>query len=169
MAKEDDRHHIFSYIENRFGIPEALFDDYLLFSTKRSWLLLKRSLQIETASHLKVSKVGLRAFQRVGNFVKPTTRFIQTFGRFAGKATLQVNMTQLETLLEGGEIPVDLKLDKGYVILSTEEDRVLGLGFLINGKIRSQLPKKEIRSAMLNMASNKTIVSQNQHKEDSSC
>ena len=112
---------------------------------------MKRSLQIEKASHLKVAKVGLRAFQRVGGFVKPTTRFIQTFGRFAGKAKLQINMVQLQTLLEGGEIPVDLKLNNGYVILSTEEDRVLGLGFLINGKIRSQLPGKEIRSAMLNM------------------
>ena len=166
MAGEDDRHHIFSYIENRFGIPETLFDDYLLFSTKRSWVLLKRSLHIETASHLKVSKVGLRAFQRVGNFVKPTTRFIQTFGRFASKAKLQINMAQLETLLEGGEIPVDLKLDNGYVILSTENDRVLGLGLLIKGKIRSQLPRKEIRSTMLNMELNKTIVSQNQNRED---
>lgn len=116
-----------------------------------------------------MSKVGLRAFQRVGNFVKPTTRFIQTFGRFASKAKLQINMVQLRTLLEGGEIPVDLKLDNGYVVLAASANRVLGLGFLINGKIRSQLPKKEIRSAMLNMASNKTIVSQNQHKEDSSC
>ena len=111
--------------------------------------MMKRSLQIETASRLKVSKVGLRAFQKIGNFVKPTTRFIQTFGRFASKARFQINMTQLQTLLEGGEIPVDLKLDNGYVILSTEKDRVLGLGFLINSKIRSQLPKKEIRSAML--------------------
>jgi len=75
-------------------------------------------------------------------------------------------MGQLQTLLEGGEIPVDLKLDNGYVILSTEEDRVLGLGFLINSKIRSQLPRKEIRNAMLNMESNKTIVSQNQNRED---
>ncbi|MBC8178801.1 MAG: hypothetical protein ISR61_08985 [Desulfobacteraceae bacterium] len=149
MAKEDDRLYLLTYIENRFGIPEALFDDYLLFSTKKSWLLIKRSLQIETASRLKVSKVGLRAFQRIGSFVKPTTRFIQTFGRFASKAKLQINMTQLQTLLGGGEIPVDLKLDNGYVVLAIRANRVLGLGFLINGKIRSQLPKKEIRSAML--------------------
>ena len=149
LAGEDDRHHIFSYIENRFGIPETLFDDYLLFRTKRNWVLIKNVTQIAWASQLKVSKVGLKAFQRVGNFVKPATRFIQTFGRFASKAKLQINMTQLETLLEGGEIPIDLKLDNGYVVLSTEEDRVLGLGLLINGKIRSQLPKKEIRSAML--------------------
>ena len=166
MAGKDDRHNIFSYIENRFGIPEALFDDYLLFSTKRSWVLIKNATQIVWASHLKVSKVGLKAFQRVGNFVKPTTRFIQTFGRFATEAKLKISMTQLRTLLEGGEIPVDLKLNNGYVVLSVGANRVLGLGLLINGKIRSQLPKKEIRSAMLNMESNKTIVSRKQNRED---
>ena len=166
MAGEDDRHYLFSYIENRFGIPEALFDAYLLFSTKRSWVLIKNASQIAWASQLKVSKIGLRAFQRVGNFVKPTTRFIQTFGRFATEAKIQINMAQLRTFLEGGEIPVDLKLDNGYVVLSTEEDRVLGLGLLIDGKIRSQLPKKELRSAMLNMDSNNAIVSQNQNRED---
>jgi len=156
-------------MENRFGIPKTFFDDYLLFERKKSWVIIKNATQIAWASQLKVSKVGLKAFQRVGNFVKPTTRFIQTFGRFASKGKLQMNMEQLHSLLTGGEIPVDLKLDNGYVILSTEEDRVIGLGFLINSKIRSQLPKKEIRRAMLNMDSNKTIVSQNQHKEDSSC
>ena len=127
---------------------------------------MKRSQHIETASHLKVAKVGLRAFQSVGNFVKPTTRFIQTFGRLASKAKLQINMGQLQTLLEGGEIPVDLKLDNGYVILTVEEDRVIGLGLCINSKIRSQLPRKEIRSAMLNIASNNTILKQDQNKED---
>jgi len=156
-------------MENRFGIPKTFFDDYLLFERKKSWVLIKNATQIAWASQLKVSKVGLKAFQRVGNFVKPTTRFIQTFGRFASKGKLQINMEQLQTLLKGGEIPVDLKLDNGYVILSTEEDRVIGLGFLINSKIRSQLPKKEIRRTMLNMDSNKAIASQNQHKEDSSC
>jgi len=156
-------------MENRFGIPKTFFDDYLLFERKKSWVLIKNATQIAWASQLKVSKVGIKAFQRVGNFVKPTTRFIQTFGRFASKGKLQINMEQLQTLLKGGEIPVDLKLDNGYVILSTEEDRVIGLGFLINSKIRSQLPKKEIRRTMLNMDSNKAIASQNQHKEDSSC
>ena len=110
---------------------------------------MKRSRHIETASRLKMSKVGLRAFRKIGDFVKPTTRFIQTFGRFASKATLQIDMAQLQTLLEGGEIPVDLKIDNGYVVLAIGANRVLGLGFLINGKIRSQLPRKEIRSAML--------------------
>ena len=138
-------------MENRFGIKETLFDEYLLFERKKSWFLIKSAGQIKYASQLKAIKVGLRAFQRVGAFVKPTTRFVQTFGRFATKAKLQINMRQLQTLLGDGEIPVDLNLDNGYVILTVEEDRVIGLGLCINSKIRSQLPKKEIRKQILGM------------------
>jgi len=102
-----------------------------------------------SASHLKVTKVGLRAFQRVGHFVKPTTRFIQIFGRFATRARVQIGTTQLKALLEDEKIHVDLKLDNGYVILVFGENRVLGLGLYLNGRLSSQLPKKEIRTAML--------------------
>ncbi|HDZ91161.1 MAG: hypothetical protein JRJ09_14620 [Deltaproteobacteria bacterium] len=149
MAGEDERQIIFSYLEDRFGIPRDLFDDYLFFRSKKAWLMMKKSAYLEGAAHLKVTKVGLKAFGQVGEFIKPTTRFIQIFGRFAGKARLQISTAQLQTLLEGKEIPVDLNLDNGYVILSTEKGGVLGLGFLINGRLRSQLPRKEIRTAML--------------------
>lgn len=104
---------------------------------------------MKNGAHLKVSKVGIRAFRKVGQFIKPTTRFIQAFGRFATKATFRMDMTQFRTLVLTGEIPVDLALEKGYVILKLEDDRILGLGFYTHGAIRSQLPGKEIRESML--------------------
>ncbi len=112
---------------------------------------------MRSASQLSVTQVGLRAFRRVGDFVKPTTRFIQGFGRFATRAKLEIDMTRLQALLRGEKIEVDLTLDNGYVILVIGEDRVLGLGLYIDGKIGSQLPRKEIRTAMLDMAPSKTI------------
>ena len=110
---------------------------------------MRKSEQIREAAHLKVSKVGLRAFRKVGRFLKPTTRFIQIFGRFATKAVFHMDMGQLRTLLLTGEIPVDLNLEKGYVILTLEKGCVLGLGFYIHNTVRSQLPGKEIRETML--------------------
>jgi len=156
-------------MENRFGIRETLFDDYLLFERKKSWFLIRFSQEIGYASTLKATKVGLRAFQRIGDFVKPTTRFIQTFGRFATRAKFQIDMAQIETLLGGGKIHIDLTLENGYVILTVGENRALGLGLWINGKIRSQLPRKEIRYAMLNIESNKAILRHDQNMEDSTC
>ncbi|MFH1629481.1 MAG: hypothetical protein ABIE47_12265, partial [Pseudomonadota bacterium] len=148
MAGEDDRHHLFSYMEHRFGIHQVRFAGYLLFETKKNWFLIKSTYLIGSASQLKVSKVGLRAFQRVGSFIKPTTRFIQTFGRFATRAKLQIDRAQLQALLGGEKIHVDLPLDNGYVILVIGDNSVLGLGLYLNGKVCSQLPRKEIRSAM---------------------
>ncbi len=106
---------------------------------------MKDSGQIVAASKLKVSKAGLKAFQRVGAFVKPTTRMIQVFGHAATKARFEINEEQLARLLAANELNVDLGLDKGYVILTLRQNRILGLGFFINGKLRSQIPRKQLR------------------------
>jgi len=149
LAEEDERHSLFLYLEDRFGIPERLFDDYLLFTRKKSWSIIKKSPQVIPAAQLKVSKVGLKAFQKVGAFVKPTTRMIQTFGHAATRARLEIDQRQLERFLGGEDLPMALDLEKGYVILSLGEDMILGAGFYGDGKIRSQIPRKELRKAML--------------------
>lgn len=137
-------------MEDRFGIPEKVFDDYLLFKRKGSWQFINNGvLHAVSASQLKVSKVGLRAFQKIGKFVKPTTRLIQVFGTAATKARIEINDEQLARLVAGEELSMDMDLDTGYVILVQGNKRILGLGFFINGRVRSQIPKKELRKAML--------------------
>ena len=91
----------------------------------------------------------MRAFQEIGEFVKPTTRFIQIFGTAATRARLEIGKEQLQRLLEGQELPVDLGLSTGYVILTLSGHQVLGLGLFIDGKVRSQIPRKELRQPML--------------------
>jgi NOL1/NOP2/fmu family ribosome biogenesis protein len=137
-------------MEDRFGIPEKMFDNYLLFKRKGSWQIINNAvLQAMSESQLKVSKVGLKAFQKIGVFVKPTTRLIQVFGSAATKARIEIDDEQLGRLVSGEELSMDMALDTGYVILVQGNNRVLGLGFFINGKVRSQIPKKELRQAML--------------------
>ena len=153
LATDRERHYLFSYLEGRFGVPETVFDDYLLFKREKSWRLLKNANQLTFASQLKIAEMGLKAFQKVGAFVKPTTRMIQVFGHTATKARLEIDEKQLRRLLAGEELPIDLNLDKGYVILSIRINQILGLGFFINGKVRSQIPRKELRQAMLQVAS----------------
>jgi NOL1/NOP2/fmu family ribosome biogenesis protein len=144
LAGDIDRHYLFWYLENRFGIPKKLFDGYLLFERKKSWWLLKDSPLTMLAAQLKVSMAGLRVFHRIGEFVKPTTRFIQLFGHWATRAKLDINERQLISLSEGERLPVDLKIENGYVILSLKE-QPLGLGLYIDGMVRSQIPRKELR------------------------
>ncbi|NIR13853.1 MAG: hypothetical protein GWN86_07825, partial [Desulfobacterales bacterium] len=101
LAEEDDRQPLFSYMERRFGISENVFDGYLLFKRQRSWWLLKDSPFLHSASRLKVKRAGLRAFQRIGKFVKPSTRMIQVFGSLATKARVEIDELQLEKLVTG--------------------------------------------------------------------
>lgn len=149
MASEDERHYLFGYLKERFGISEDIFEEYLLFRRKKSWQLIKNVNQVAYASILKVSKVGVRAFQRVGSYVKPTTRMIQNFGHRATKARIEIDEEQLSMLLSGEKLSVDLAIDRGYVILTLKDNRILGLGFFVNGSVRSQISRKELRQAML--------------------
>jgi len=110
---------------------------------------MKKADHSREASTLKVAKIGLRAFQRVGAFVKPTTRMIQIFGHRATKAVVEVDEEQLAGLLSGKRLSVELPADKGYVILKLKNDRIVGLGFFINGEVASQISSKELRKEML--------------------
>jgi NOL1/NOP2/fmu family ribosome biogenesis protein len=141
---EKDRNKLLSYLENRFGIPQTLFDDYLLFKKKKSWWLMKNTPLIEQSSGLKVWRVGLKAFQEVGIYIKPTTRMIQSFGHRALRAFMDITEGDLERLAGGYFIPANMGIDNGYIILAMK-GRILGLGLLIDGKVRSQIPKKDTR------------------------
>jgi NOL1/NOP2/fmu family ribosome biogenesis protein len=131
-------------MEQRFGIPASDFDDSVLFRHPQSWWLLKKSSSIPIPGALKISMVGLKAFQKVGAFIKPTTRLIQVFGRRATKSSMKLTEKELQTLLREGTIDVPrCGLEDGYVILCLEK-YVLGLGLLIRGKLKSQIPRKDL-------------------------
>ena len=127
----------------RFGISCDVFDDYLLFSKKKSFWFVNKTRLISEISHLKIKRLGIKAFQEVGSFIKPTTRIIQYFGHLATKAVFNIDEKQLKQLLNGDYIPLDDDLENGYVILSLN-GQVLGLGLLINGEVRSQLPANDV-------------------------
>ena len=97
---------------------------------------------MERVSHLKVSNIGLRAFNEVQEFVKPTTRLIQVFGRLATKGVHPIDEEQLADLCDGKTLSGPADTQDGYIILSLN-DQPLGLGLLIKGTIRSQLPRKD--------------------------
>ena len=144
LAEEGDRVSLLSYMEKRFGIPAADFEDTLLFKHQQSWWLLKKSPFIPLPGGLKVSMVGMKAFQKVGAFIKPTTRLIQVFGRRATKSRRKLTEKELQALVREGEFNLpQSEVEDGYVILSLE-DQVLGLGLQIHGKLKSQIPRKDL-------------------------
>jgi len=132
-------------MEQRFGLSRRCFDDHVLFKRNKSWWLLRKSPHIPEAAKLKVEAVGIRAFHKVGRFIKPTTRMVQCFGHLATRGIVRVNWAQLGRLASGEKLTIDLPLEDGYVILSLQEGPIVGVGFWAKGRLRSQIPKKELR------------------------
>lgn len=131
-------------MDDRFGMSPEVFEHYLLFKKKKTFWFMRYSTLITNVSQLKINQLGIRAFQEVGSFIKPATRMIQYFGSRATKAVLNLENIQLMSLLKGEYMPVNMGLKNGYVILSYK-GQVLGLGLLIDGKVRSQLPAKDVK------------------------
>lgn len=91
----------------------------------------------------------MKAFQKVGQFLKPTTRFIQVFGPYATGSVLVITEAQLLELVEGKGLPLDLGIDQGYVILKLDAKHVVGLGLYVNGSVKSQISRKALKRAMI--------------------
>ena len=127
-------------MENRFGIPPELFKDYLWFRREKTWWMLRASPFLEKAGTLKISFVGLRAFTKIGQFIKPSTRMIQVFGKYATRARFEIGKEDLMRLMTGETLHIESEQEDGYVILSREGD-ILGLGLLLKKFVHSQLPR----------------------------
>lgn len=93
----------------------------------------------------KVLAWGMKAFQRVGQFIKPTTRAVQVFGILATKAVVHLEEGQLQCMMDGKDLFLDDVLEDGYVILALG-CHVLGLGLLIKGRLRLQIRKSDRKS-----------------------
>lgn len=115
-----------------------------MFEKKNTFWLLKNNPLLSDVSHLKVLRLGIKAFKKVGRFIKPTTRIIQYFGHLATRAVFNCDEKQLKKLIDGEHIPIGAELENGYMILSLK-GQVLGLGLLIDGTVRSQLPLNDVR------------------------
>ena len=87
----------------------------------------------------------MRAFQRIGAFLKPTTRFIQVFGHYANRSVIDVKENELRWLVKGNHLNVKMRIENGYVIVKSN-GIIVGLGLLIGDKIRIQVPKKDIKN-----------------------
>lgn len=87
---------------------------------------------------------GMKAFHLIGEYIKPGTRVIQVFGRHARKSRVEMGAEELAGIAGGLEIPCNPSLGDGYVIIC-RQGHPLGVGLVIRGMLRSQIPKSESR------------------------
>jgi hypothetical protein len=144
LAGEGERSKLFKYLEERFGIPKSAFDRLLLLQVGKGWWLLRESAHLEAASRFKVNACGMKAFQTVGQFLKPTTRFIQLFGGLATRSVVYLTEEEFLAMQEGEGIQAREPLENGYVLLVLDRRAIVGLGLLVHGVIRLQVRKGDL-------------------------
>ena len=142
FADVDERRLVLSYLEERFGIPENVFTDFDLFSRRKSWWLLRKSTDVSLPVRLKVRQVGLKAFDRVGKYLKPATWMIQLFGHHAKRGVYWLSDDEFNRLLRGEPVTVAEGMEDGFVILRLRE-HVLGVGLLLQGTVTSRIRQSE--------------------------
>jgi len=140
---------VLGYLWERFGISPSNFDGFEMLETGKSWWLVRKSAYLELSSRYKVFACGMKAFQRVGRFIKPTTRLMQLFGREATRAIVEITGEELRSFARGEGIPCNLQLENGYVLLRMYGQYDLGLGLLIRGKVQLQIRKGDLQQIYL--------------------
>ncbi len=149
LLSKQERHHIFLFLYERYGIPEETFDGFELVEAGRS-LWLWKTEWIKVAKRFPFIRYGLRLVSRYEKkrpaepfTLKLSTWAVQRFGPFAQRNILNLSGEETAQYLEGKDISLSSKsaeISEGIVLVRGE--RVfLGTGLLKGNLLKNQLPR----------------------------
>lgn len=144
---------ILEVLEERFGFPKKIFQEYKFLQSKDRIYIISK----------KLSSIGLNPitqgylFARINKTIKPSTDMIQVFGKYATKNIIELEREEAKKIIQGLDIELDFlserksavskemiynrnSLTDGYVILRYK-NYDLGCGLLKEGRIKNQIPK----------------------------
>ncbi len=135
----EERERVFSFWEERFGIPKEAFSGYSLLSTSKNYWLFVEPPEFKPLQGLRVQTVGLLFTRKVSRFLKPTSTALQRFGHLASKNIVDLSPAELDRLRRERKLAYQADLSEGYVIIRCE-GRVWGCGLYTPGRLISFLP-----------------------------
>ncbi len=121
-----EREVVLSYLESRFGLQPSLFSSFQFTLSAKGRVFLG-PLVPESVSPLSVG-IGIARLSPSGA-VKPSTAFLQLFGRHITKGKIELSREQAAIYLSGESFPLNTKAEEGYVLL-TYNNQPLGCGLL---------------------------------------
>ncbi len=130
---------VLNYLEERFGIPGEVFDDYEIIDDGDIWLVSKDAAGFEIRTFRRKG-LRLARFFKDGK-IKVTTAALQIIGKYATKNIVYLNESELLMYVRGQDIEKSLpNTEPGQVIVKYKSD-CIGSGLYQNGRIKNQLPK----------------------------
>ena len=150
LLRIEDRTRLLEFLEKRFGIEPGVFNPYLVYAFKRQAFLFRRQKEKVAFPERAFVRCGLPFMRLVAGYLKPTTVFLQRFGKTANKNVLYLTQQEIVALCVSAELHLDRKRlcscktcaeSPGYVIIKMCGN-VLGAGLLLDeGRLLCRFPK----------------------------
>jgi len=123
--------------------PEVLSRFSLMRRGHTIYLLSAFQADTEPAAGLRVVSAGLPFARKVGRYLKPTSSALRLLDDWITRNRLRLEPVEALELLREGQISLEHGLAEGYVLLESS-GLALGCGLALPGRIKSQIPCREI-------------------------
>jgi len=127
------------YCSERFGMSPKIWKIYSWHSGSKNKIYISNTLELE---RINPESKGICIF-RLDKSPKPTTNFLQLFGKYISKNYIEINNKNTIKYCKGEDLTLNNKsIIPGFVLI-TNNKRFLGCGHW-NGKLlKNQLPKSK--------------------------
>ncbi|QCC60562.1 hypothetical protein NP511_01030 [Natrinema thermotolerans] len=152
------REEVVDYFADRFGIPSETFDDYTFWEKGAGKIWLYGG---EASTPLEIEAIGMTCLRTRQEHWKPTTDFVQRFGRAATDCVIDVEPAEARRFAAGEDQEIERwDGDWGYLIAAHDvgvgptdqpggdgepvdrgEREPIGVGLYVHGELRSMVPK----------------------------
>ncbi len=133
------------FYEESFGIPKEIFADFDMFAFSRQAFLFRRQPFEMKWPEGAFVRCGLPFVRNVAGFLKPTTVFIQRFGKEARRNVLELDLDIIASLCIEGEISLPTLSKRvdvpGYVIVKFKEHHMGAALALEGNRLLCRFPK----------------------------
>ncbi len=131
----DKRALIIDYCYERFGIMEHIFDNYNWYIGSKNRIYIGP----EEIERLIPESIGLCIF-RLDRTPKPTTNFIQLFGKEITKNIINLDRDQTLDFCSGSDLKITDSVEPGFVSIKYKNIS-LGCGHWNGETLKNQIPK----------------------------
>ena len=131
----DKRAVILEYCYERFGIMETVFENYNWYIGSKNRIYIGP----EEIERIAPESIGLCIF-RLDKTPKPTTNFIQLFGKKITKNIISLDRNQTLDLCNGADLEIISNIDPGFVSIMYKNIS-LGCGHWNGDTLKNQIPK----------------------------
>jgi|TARA_B110000881_G_C18590425_1_gene527600 hypothetical protein len=138
--EEEKRQLVSDYCVERFGINSKILEKYSWYSGSKNKIYIANTLELERI--IPESK-GICVF-RLDKSPKPTTNFLQLFGKYITKNYVEINNENTIKYCRGDDLILENSeaLIPGFMLIANK-NRFLGCGHWNGELLKNQLPKSK--------------------------